>query len=102
MGYHLEAVRCLEWYLELSLRVSSWEHLASLSVQREVEWAFLHDAGEDIIQVLEVLLSSYLHSSSLIKAGYLYKVVIGLKGPDTNPELLEWQRIHSLYLVWVI
>lgn len=89
MGYHLEAVRCLEWYLELSLRVSSWEHLlASLSVQREDEWAFLHDAGEDIVQVLEVLLSSYLHSSSLIKAGYLYKVVIGLKGPYTDPELL--------------
>ena len=89
MGYHLEAVRCLEWYLELSLRVSSWDHLlASLSVQREDEWAFLHDAGEDIVQVLEVLLSSYLRSSSLIKAGYLYKLVIGLKGPDADAELL--------------
>ena len=89
MGYHLEAVRCLEWYLEVSLHVPSWEHLlASISVQREDEWAFLHDAGEDVIPVLEVLLSSYLHSSLLIKAGYLYKVLIGLKGPDPDPELL--------------
>ena len=89
MGYHLEAVRCLEWYLEVSLHVPSWEHLlASISVQREDEWAFLHDTGEDVIPVLEVLLSSYLHSSLLIKAGYLYKVLIGLKGPGPDPELL--------------
>ena len=89
MGYHSEAVRCLEWYLEVSLHVPSWEHLlASISVQREDEWAFLHDAGGDVIPVLEVLLGSYLHSSFLIKAGYLYKVLIGLKGPDPDPELL--------------
>ena len=99
MGYHREAIRCLEWYLAVSLHVPSWEQLlASISVQREDEWDFLHEAGDDVMEIFEVLLSSYLQSKSLIKAGYLYKVLIGLKGRDTDAELLVAYSFFSLGL----
>ncbi len=88
-GYHSEVIRCLEYYLEVSLHVVSWEELlASISILREDEWEFLYDAGGDIVQVLEMLQASYLKSTSLIKAGYLYKVLIGLKGDSVELELL--------------
>lgn len=88
-GYHAQAIKCLETYLEVSLRIPSWEQLlASISIQREDEWAFLYDAGDDIVRILELLQTSYLHESSLIKAGYLYKVLIGLKGRNVEQELL--------------
>lgn len=99
MGHHVEATRCLERYLELSLRVPSWEQLlASISVQREDEWSFLYDAGKDVVQVFELLLHSYLNSKSLIKAGYLYKVIIGLKGADVNMDLLAAYSFFSFGL----
>ena len=89
MGYYPEAVKCLEWYLEVSLRVPSWEQLlASISIQREDEWMFLYDAGDDVVHVFEVLLHSYLQDQHLIKAGYLYKIIIGLKGPQNDQDLL--------------
>ena len=88
-GYHAAAIKCLELYLEVSLQIASWEELlASISVQREDEWMFLYDAGDDVIRVFELLQTSYLHESSLIKAGYLYKVLIGLKGKEAEVELL--------------
>lgn len=88
-GHHTEVVKCLEYYLEVSLRVPSWEELlASISILREDEWEFIYEAGEDIIQVLEMLQAAYLKSSSLIKAGYLYRVLIGLKGDKAELELI--------------
>lgn len=99
MGYHLEAIRCLEWYLAVNLHVPNWEQLlASISVQREDEWEFLHEAGDDVMQIFEILLSSYLQSKNLIKAGYLYKVIIGLKGPDVDAELLVAYSFFSFGL----
>ncbi len=88
-GYHVEVVKCLEYYLSVSLNVPSWEELlASISILREDEWEFLYDTGEDIVQVLEMLQGSYLKTTSLIKAGYLYKVLIGLKGESVELEIL--------------
>ena len=88
-GFHGEVIKCLEHYLKVSLHVPSWEELlASISVLREDEWEFLYEAGDDIIQVLEMLQASYLKTTSLIKAGYLYKVLIGLKGDEVELELL--------------
>ncbi len=88
-GHHTGVVKCLEVYLSVSLVVPSWEELlASISIQREDEWQFIYDAGEDIIQVLEMLQASYLKTTSLIKAGYLYKVLIGLKGDSVELEIL--------------
>ena len=88
-GYHTEVVRCLEYYLEVSLRVPNWEELlASISVLREDEWEFIYEAGEDIVQVLEMLQTSYLKTTSLIKAGYLYRVIIGLKGDNVELEVI--------------
>ena len=88
-GYHQAAIKCLELYLELALHVPSWERLlARISIQREDEWMFLEDTVENIVQLLEVLLMSYLQDQSLIKAGYLYKVVIGLRGFENSHELV--------------
>jgi len=88
-GNHTEAIKCIEYYMEVTLHVPSWEELlATISVLREDEWEFLHEAGDDVIQVLEILQASYLKTASLIKAGYLYKVLIGLKGDNAELELL--------------
>ena len=91
LGMPAEAVRCLERYLELSLRAPNWPHLlASISVQREDEWTFMYDADRNIVQTLELLLQQYIRDKdSLIKAGYLYKVVIGLKGPENDLDLVK-------------
>ena len=89
LGYHKEAIQCLEWFLELSLHVPSWEELlASISIQQEEEWIFLHEAGDNVTQVFELLLHSYLQEKQLIKAGYMYKVLIGLSEPEKKPSLL--------------
>lgn len=99
MGYHKEAIQCLEWFLELSLHVPSWEELlASISIQREDEWTFLYEAGENVTQVFELLLHSYLQDKQLIKAGYMYKVLIGLKGASTEPTLLAAYSFFALGL----
>ena len=99
MGMHAKAIHCLESYLEVSLKVPSWEQLlASISIQREDEWMFLYDAGDDIVSVFEMLQSSYLHEMSWIKAGYLYKVIIGLKGPEVEMELLVMYSIFAFSL----
>ena len=99
LGMHSKVVRCLESYLEAALRVPSWEHLlASISVQREDEWMFLYDAGDDVIDVFQVLQSSYLHEMSWIKAGYLYKVMIGLKGGDVDMSTLIMYSIFAFGL----
>lgn len=83
MGLHSKVVLCLEHYLEAALKIHSWEHLlASISVQRADEWVFLYDAGDDIVDVLEMLQASYLQEMAWIKAGYLYKVIIGLRGEE--------------------
>ena len=87
-GYHSEAIRCLERFLERSLHVLRWEELlASISIQREDEWSFLFEI-DDIIQILEVLQTSYLSEKKLIKAGYLYKILIGLKGDTAELDLM--------------
>ena len=99
MGYHKEAIQCLEWFLELSLHVPSWEELlASISIQREDEWTFLYEAGENVTQVFELLLHSYLQDRQLIKSGYMYKVLIGLKGAATEPALLAAYSFFALGL----
>lgn len=100
LGHHAKAMHCLESYLEVSLRVPSWEQLlASISIQREDEWMFLYDAGEDVISVLEMLQTSYLHERSWIKAGYLYRVIIGLKGEErVEMELLASYSIFAFGL----
>lgn len=98
-GYHKEAVECVERYLTLSLRVPSWEHLlASLSVQREDEYVFLFELGEDVTLTFELLLSLYIQTQSLIKSGYLYKVLIGLKGPENDAELIKAYAFFSFGL----
>lgn len=90
MGLHSRVILCLERYLEVGLRVLSWDELlASISIQREDEWEFIFEAGEDVIRILEILQSAYLQEMSLIKAGYLYKVMIGLKGEEVEMELLS-------------
>ena len=90
LGLHKESVKCLEKYLEVVLGAPNWEHmLATLSIQREDEWEFLYEAGTDIVDTLELLLNSYLHETSLIKAGYLYKLVIGLKGLENAGDLIQ-------------
>lgn len=89
LGRHREAVKCLEKYLEVSLRIPSWEKLlASISILREDEWEFLKEVGPELIPVLEMLLKCYLNEASLIKAGYMYKVVIGLRGAENVPEIV--------------
>jgi tetratricopeptide (TPR) repeat protein len=99
LGMHRRVVRCLESYLEVALHVPSWEHLlASISVQREDEWMFLYDAGDDVIDVFEVLQSSYLQEMSWIKAGYLYKVIIGLKGGDVDMNTVVMYSIFAFGL----
>lgn len=98
-GYHREAVECIERYLTLSLRVPSWEHLlASLSVQREDEYVFLFELGEDVTLTFELLLSLYIQTQSLIKSGYLYKVLIGLKGLEKDTELIKAYAFFSFGL----
>ena len=89
MGLYSEVVRCLERYMKVALGVPDWDRLlASISVQREDEWVFLYDAGDDVVKILESLQSAYLHEMSLIKANYLYKVIIGLRGEDVDKSVL--------------
>ena len=89
LGYHAEAITCLEAYLALVLNVPSWEQLlVNLLQQSSDQWAFLYDAGRDVVSTLEALLHSYLQGVSLVKGGYLYRVIIGLKGPENCRELL--------------
>ena len=90
MGFHSQVILHLEGYLEVKLNVPSWgELLVSISSQREDEWEFLFKLGADVIQVFEVLQSSYLQEMELIKAGCLYKVLIGLTGEGVDMELLS-------------
>ena len=97
-GYHTEAIRCLERFLERSLRVVRWDELlASISVQREDEWSFLFEV-DDIIQILEILQTSYLSEKKLIQAGYLYKILIGLRGSDADMELLAAYSLFAFGL----
>ena len=99
MGFHQQALQCLERFLELSLHVNSWEELlASISIQREDEWLFLHEADDNVTQIFEILLHSYLNQKLLIKASYMYKVLIGLQGTDVDPALLVAYSIFSLGL----
>ena len=87
LGKYGDAIKCLEKFLELSLRVPKWDQLlASISISREDEWEFLNEVGPELVSILETLLNCYLHETSLIKAGYLYKVVIGLKGVENARE----------------
>lgn len=88
MGYNKQAIQCLERFLELSLHVNRWDELlASISIQREDEWMFLYEAGENVTQIFEILLHSYLQEKQFIKAGYMYKVLIGLQGSAVNPTM---------------
>lgn len=99
LGMHVKVIQCLESYLQVSLRVPNWgELLASISIQREDEWMFLYDAGSDVVDVFETLQSSYLHEMSWIKAGYLYKVIIGLRGDEVDRSLLVMFSIFSFGL----
>ena len=99
MGYHKEATQCLEWFLELSLHVPSWEELlASISVQREDEWMFLYEAEENVTDIFSLLLHSYLQQKHLIKSGYMYAVLIGLQGASVDPSLLAAYSFFSLGL----
>ena len=99
MGFHEQAVQCLEHFLELSLHVNSWEELlASISIQREDEWLFLYEADDNVTQIFELLLHSYLQQKLLIKAGYMYKVLIGLLGAKVEPSLLVAYSLFSLGL----
>ena len=99
MGYHEQAVLCLERFLELSLRLNSWEELlATISIQREDEWFFLYEADSNVTQIFELLLHSYLQQRLLIKAGYMYKVLIGLLGSEADPTLLVAFSLFSMGL----
>lgn len=94
-----DAIKCLETFFEVSLRIPKWDHLlASISISREDEWEFLHEIGPELVQILETLLNCYLHDTSLIKAGYLYKVVIGLKGVENARELTLAHAFFSFSL----
>lgn len=99
LGMHSKVVHCLESYFEAALRVPSWEQLlASISIQREDEWMFLYDAGADVVDVFEMLQASYLHEMSWIKAGYLYKVIIGLRGGDVDMQTIMMYSIFAFSL----
>ena len=97
-GYHTEAIRCLERFLERSLHVPRWDELlASISIQREDEWNFLFEV-DDIIYIFEVLQTSYLSEKKLIKAGYLYKILIGLKGDTAELDLMAAYSFFAQFL----
>ncbi len=99
IGMHAKVIRCLESYFQVALGVPSWEQLlASISVQREDEWVFLYDAGQDVVDTLQMLQSAYLHEMAWIKAGYLYKVIIGLKGDSVDKNLLVMYSIFAFGL----
>lgn len=99
MGYHKQAIQCLERFLELSLHVNRWDELlASISIQREDEWLFLYEAGDNVTQIFELLLHSYLQDKHFIKAGYMYKVLIGLQGSKVEPSILVAYSFFSLGL----
>ena len=99
MGYNKQAIQCLEKFLELSLHVNRWDELmASISIQREDEWMFLYEAGENVTQIFELLLHSYLQEKHLIKAGYMYKILIGLQGSAVKPGMLVGYSYFSLGL----
>jgi len=97
---HQEAVVTLERYFELLFGVSSWPHLlASLQTQREDEWSFLLDTEEkEIIDLFLRILTSYLQEKLVLKAAYLYKVIIGLQGISNSKELLSPYAFLSLGL----
>ena len=99
LGKYGDAIKCLEKFLEVSLRVPKWDHLlATISISREDEWDFLHEIGPELVSILETLLNCYLHDTSLIKAGYLYKVVIGLKGVQNAREHILAHAFFSFSL----
>ena len=99
MGYYKQAAQCLERFLELSLHVNRWDELlASISIQREDEWMFLYEVGENVTRIFELLLHSYLQEKSLIKAGYMYKVLIGLQASKVEPSMLAAYSFFSLGL----
>ena len=99
MEYYKQAIQCLEQFLELSLHINRWDELlASISIQREDEWMFLYEAGDNVTQIFELLLHSYLQEKQLIKAGYMYKVLIGLQGSKVEPSMLIAYSFFSLGL----
>ena len=99
MGYHKQATQCLEHFLELSLHVNRWDELlAGISILREDEWMFLYEADENVTHIFELLLHSYLHEKSLIKAGYMYKVLIGLMGSNVETAMLVAHSVFCLGL----
>ena len=101
LGHHREAVLTLERYFELLLVVPSWPHLlASLVSQREDEWSFLLDTKEKdtIINTFLRLLTSYSYEKLVLKASYLYRIIIGLKGISSAKLLLSPYAFLSLGL----
>lgn len=99
MGFHMQTIQCMERFLELSLHVNKWDELmASISIQREDEWTFLYEAGDNVTQIFELLLHSYLHEKHLIKAGYMYKILIGLLGSEVEPSMVITYSFFSLGL----
>ena len=83
-----KAIKCWETYLEVELSVQNWgQLLATISSQREDEWEFLKEV-ENIEEFLEMLLNAYLRHYSFVKASYLYRVLIGLRGMETSQHLI--------------
>lgn len=89
LGLYKEAIRCWDKYLEIKLSVSNWDQfLARLSIQREDEWAFLQELDVDVGKFFESLLDAYLRQYSFIKASYLYRILIGLRGLENSQDLI--------------
>lgn len=79
---YVQCIELMEHYLQVRLGLSqSWKELVeSIIDQREDEWSFLYDVGNNVTTYLDMLLLCYLKEFKVAEVELMYRLIIGLKG----------------------
>ena len=78
---YVQCIELMEHYLQMRLGLPSWIKLVeSIIDQREDEWSFLYDIGDNVTTYLDMLLLCYLKEFKVVEVVHMYRLIIGLKG----------------------
>ena len=78
---YVQCIDLMEHYLQLRLGLPSWIRLVeSIIDQREDEWSFMYDIGDNVTTYLDMLLLCYLKEFKVAEVALMYRLIIGLKG----------------------
>lgn len=78
---YVQCIELMEYYLQVRLGLPSWIKLVeSIIDQREDEWSFLYDIGDNVTAYLDMLLVCYLKEFKVVEVVLMYRLIIALKG----------------------